>query len=310
MAQNHTSASLADDPFNTSQKFSVHPILYVYGLTSTLLQTLFGFLLNLLILLCGVKYQQFQNSGHYALAAVSVAYLMDSTIRSSLTFTRWMLLCTNSTTEIQCHVFSFVETLLIYACFLQLFVIALERFIAVMRPLHYYQIVTGQRIVAMSVTAWLIAVALMVVTSLPSWTDGFPCRSYVQIEQYNAVTLAVFTLPSIILVALYLCIWCTSWKQMKRIQAEQQIILTAVSNVPKHKATVTVGAILIIFFASWFLFLILAFMQALCWCVPPFAFEISKFFIYNNSVLNPLVFAVRSSKYRRAFKAIITCSDF
>ncbi|XP_014676776.1 PREDICTED: 5-hydroxytryptamine receptor 6-like [Priapulus caudatus] len=294
--------------YNVSAGVEFSDAMRIYMMTATALLGVAGIVLNSLVVATGLRFRQFRNSAHYAAAALSVAYLLDGSVRGPLTFARWLLLPRGPASEARCHVFSFTETLLLYACFLHLFVIAGDRYVAVMRPLQYGRLATGGRVAAASVGAWCVALALIVVCSSPSWTDGVPCFVNSGLEQYNVFTLSSFSLPAVVLLALYARIWRESRRQATRIAA----VATGGGSggVSLHRGTVTIGAILLVFMLSWVLFLALGVAQLLCACVPASAFEVAKFFISGNAVLNPLIFAVRSSRYRRAFYALLTGSHY
>ncbi|XP_031570992.1 muscarinic acetylcholine receptor M3-like [Actinia tenebrosa] len=192
-----------------------------------------------------------------------------------------------------------------YASIFHLTAISIERYIAVVRPYSFQQL-RQKSFYIVSVFAWSLS---LLMASL-SWFSA----SHFNLKIYNvAIFLLGFALPAAIVVSMYFGIFKAAKSLALRTPVfpqngrKNQMIMRE-----DRKVAVTVAVISGLFIIAWLPFFILSIIAAFCFeCFPANATDTLrivtsvKWLHYSNSMVNPIVYALRDEEMRNTFKKIL-----
>ncbi|XP_052777746.1 5-hydroxytryptamine receptor 6-like [Mya arenaria] len=223
-----------------------------------------------------------------------------------------------------CVVWAGFDVMLCSASVLNVCLISLDRYIAVMSPLRYKVIVTHRRAFAMIAVAWVIAICasfiplgtgihnpdLPTLTNLTFLTETPQCLFIPSLTFVLIASTVTILLPIIVAFGLYYRVS----KEAKR-QACFVGVLIAPSNMllgakvaNKHirepftrKATVTLGIIVGAYVVTWAPFLITNILEALCTCVHVKLFSAFVWLGYCNSLINPIIYPFFIRDFRNVY---------
>ncbi|XP_052777607.1 5-hydroxytryptamine receptor 6-like [Mya arenaria] len=223
-----------------------------------------------------------------------------------------------------CVVWAGFDVMLCSASVLNVCLISLDRYIAVMSPLRYKVIVTHRRAFAMIAAAWAIAICasfiplgtgihnpdLPTLTDLTFLTETPQCLFIPSLTFVLIASTVTILLPIIVAFVLYYRVS----KEAKR-QACFVGVLIAPSNMllgakvaNKHirepftrKATITLGIIVGAYVVTWAPFLITNILEALCNCVPAKLFSAFVWLGYFNSLINPIIYPFFMRDFRNVY---------
>ena len=176
--------------------------------------------------------------------------------------------------------------------------LSIERYLAIMHPYKYSEIITKHRLVASAVTVWSVAALMTVLTYLFSLNNVF-----------NSVFRVFLIVASIsILIFCQIAVYREARSQMLKI-ASQQISKEARETFLKEKKAlnttrIVIGVVLLSFVP---LFLFRLFMMPLLGS-PAMKFVMEYAFrslALCNSVCNPLIYCARNKEFRKAFKRLL-----
>ncbi|XP_052777745.1 5-hydroxytryptamine receptor 6-like [Mya arenaria] len=223
-----------------------------------------------------------------------------------------------------CVVWAGFDVMLCSASVLNVCLISLDRYIAVMSPLRYKVIVTHRRAFAMIAVAWAIAICasfiplgtgihnpdLPTLTNLTFLTETPQCLFIPSLTFVLIASTVTILLPIIVAFGLYYRVS----KEAKR-QACFIGVLIAPSNMllgakvaNKHirepftrKATITLGIIVGAYVVTWAPFLITNILEALCTCVHAKLFSAFVWLGYCNSLINPIIYPFFIRDFRNVY---------
>ncbi|XP_052777748.1 5-hydroxytryptamine receptor 6-like [Mya arenaria] len=223
-----------------------------------------------------------------------------------------------------CVVWAGFDVMLCSASVLNVCLISLDRYIAVMSPLRYKVLVTHRRAFAMIAVAWAIAICasfiplgtgihnpdLPTLTNLTFLTETPQCLFIPSLTFVLIASTVTILLPIIVAFGLYYRVS----KEAKR-QACFVGVLIAPSNMllgakvaNKHirepftrKATITLGIIVGAYVVTWAPFLITNILEALCTCVHAKLFSAFVWLGYCNSLINPIIYPFFIRDFRNVY---------
>lgn len=206
-----------------------------------------------------------------------------------------------------------------------LVMLAIERHIAVSDPLRYVSRVTTRTISIMIAFAWFQAVFFCILFAILGNVEfskkSFDCGVTWEGTPLWLRLLALImnvVLPHLLLLIMSLRVLTIARKQMKRIAFEmsgQTRPFRRRRNVfsisgPESKATAAILVVIIVFLILWIPFLItrglMAFNDVY---IPPVVNTSAVWILHLNSVVNVLIYTLRRSDYRQAFKDVMRCTS-
>ncbi|XP_055345618.1 histamine H2 receptor-like [Paramacrobiotus metropolitanus] len=237
-----------------------------------------------------------------------------------------------------CNLYVATDVFLSTASILNLFVVSIDRYYAISRPLEYSAIITAPTAVALLALTWLLSALIAFVPIYSGWNtadgrlqnsaDERQCLFTVD-NPYYSVTLGVgtFYIPLLILYVMYAKILKISYAHVQAIRSQTYHPSTAGhakeatpqhnprsrSNshshvLRQHRATLTLFIIVGAFTACWLPYFTL-------FTVHPFGIigttplveEVALWLGYLNSFVNPFVYGMTNREYRAAFSKLL-CS--
>ncbi|KAL4235913.1 negative regulation of acetylcholine secretion [Mactra antiquata] len=223
-----------------------------------------------------------------------------------------------------CVVWAGFDVMLCSASVLNVCLISLDRYIAIMSPLRYKVLVTYKRSFCMLGAAWGIAIAASFIPllsgihnpELPSLTDltllteSPQCLFIPSLIYVLVVSTVTILLPIMVAFVLYYRVSQEAKRQACfvgiLITPTNMLLGAKVSN--KHirepftrKATITLGIIVGAYVVTWTPFLVVNIVDAACRCVPARLFSACVWLGYCNSLINPIIYPFFMRDFRKVY---------
>ena len=219
--------------------------------------------------------------------------------------------------NVTCKIQSFVVSLLLFCSIFNLVAIAIDRYLAVTRPLRYK--LSSKWVVKIGIpTMWLISTLFSVKAALtPKALYGDEKRPECEsegspLEVY--LSLCCLLVSFIVLILLYSIICYRLWR--RNIPGEVSNNQQALAIRTARKVTVLMISVVIVFFVSWapvFIIMLLDLIQVRSrdtsfFMYHPALFAVTFWLILNSSACNPCLYFIFIESFRQSLKS--TCSCF
>ena len=317
---------------NTSDLSSGDVIIGIVLFTIALL-TITG---NVLVFVAILFNKQLRTVSNVFIMSLSMADLLLATvvmIPATLNemFHRWVL------ADGFCVVWAGFDVMLCSASVLNVCLISLDRYIAVMSPLRYKVLVTHRRACAMISAAWALSICASFIplgtgihnpsfptlTNLTFLSDTKQCLFIPSLTFVLIASTVTILIPIIVAFVLYYRVS----KEAKRQACFAGVLITPTNMLlgakvaNKHirepftrKATVTLGIIVGAYVVTWAPFLVTNVLEAFCHCVPPKVFSAFVWLGYCNSLINPIIYPFFMRDFRKVYRNALfntcTCLKF
>lgn len=243
-------------------------------------------------------------------------------------FQQWIL------AEDFCAIWAGFDVMLCSASVLNICLISLDRYIAIMSPLRYKVIVTYKRSFWMLAAAWGIAITasfipllsglhnpeLPSLTNLTLLTESPQCLFIPSLIYVLVASTVTILLPIIVAFVLYYRVS----QEAKRQACFVGILITPTNMLlgakvaNKHirepftrKATITLGIIVGAYVVTWTPFLVINIVDAACRCAPAKLFSACVWLGYCNSLINPIIYPFFMRDFRKVYlKALVKICPF
>ena len=224
--------------------------------------------------------------------------------------------------EMFCRLFLSYDILLCTASILNLSFISIDRYYAVCHPLLYPRKITVHTAVIMILVTWcvsavvgfgMIFLELNILGMEELYFNNLACEGgctlFTTVVASTVSAIISFYLPGVIMLGIYLRIFMVAQRQVRTTGLQN----TSSSKVDKHqrKATKTLAIIMGVFLFLWMPFFLCFLIDPLIgYSIPPAVFNTLVWLGYLNSTVNPLVYALFYSWFRKAFQIIVSGSIF
>uniref|UniRef100_UPI003624ACD1 Histamine H2 receptor n=1 Tax=Homo sapiens TaxID=9606 RepID=UPI003624ACD1 len=228
----------------------------------------------------------------------------------------YQLSCKWSFGKVFCNIYTSLDVMLCTASILNLFMISLDRYCAVMDPLRYPVLVTPVRVAISLVLIWVISITLSFLSIHLGWNSRnetskgnhttSKCKVQVN-EVYGLVDgLVTFYLPLLIMCITYYRIFKVARDQAKRIN---HISSWKAATIREHKATVTLAAVMGAFIICWFPYFTAFVYRGLRGddAINEVLEAIVLWLGYANSALNPILYAALNRDFRTGYQQLFCC---
>ncbi|XP_045159152.1 5-hydroxytryptamine receptor 6-like [Mercenaria mercenaria] len=288
------------------------------------LLTIIGNVVVFLAVICNKKLRTVSN---IFIISLSLADLLVGTVVMipavlSEIFQRWIL------AHSFCVFWAGFDVMLCSASILNVCLISLDRYIAIMSPLRYKVLVTYRRAMAMLAAAWGIAISasfipllsgihnpeLPSLTNLTLLSDTPQCLFIPSLIYVVIASTVTILLPIIVALVLYYRVS----KEAKRQACFVGVLITPTNMLlgakvaNKHirepftrKATVTLGIIVGAYVVTWAPFLVINVTDAICRCVPAKLFTAFVWLGWCNSLINPIIYPFFMRDFRKVYSTAL-----
>ncbi|XP_069111054.1 5-hydroxytryptamine receptor 6-like [Argopecten irradians] len=228
-----------------------------------------------------------------------------------------------------CSIWVSFDVMLTSASILNVCLISIDRYIAIMTPLRYRSLMTNRRAILMLSVVWGIAILssfvpvesglhnpeLSSLENLTLFSDQPQCIFVVSFPYAVIAGSVTILLPIIVALTLY-------WRVSNEAKRQAFLVgsLIAAGNVllgqhvaAKHirepftrKATVTLGIIVGAFVVTWTPFLIANNIDAYLHVIPVKVFTAFVWLGYCNSLINPIIYPLFMRDFRKVYKSMFT----
>lgn len=224
-----------------------------------------------------------------------------------------------------CNIMGRIFASLLYVSTLHLFALSMDRYIAIFYPLRYRFLVTSKRIVTILLTIWIVPVLSIHIViaanaGLKGYSTFYGCIEDGFIEASDKknrlhmcfnVTLFFF-LPLLVMMAAYYRISKVAWYQSNRVSVA---VVSAVpitnSRIPRARErkwaktlAIVIGAFLCCYLPIVIASLVYIFSGGTTNHALETTLEVLLLLTFLNTVLNPVIYSLRSHEYRRALRKI------
>ena len=170
--------------------------------------------------------------------------------------------------------------------------LSVERMFAVKFPLRHRNL-SSRPIIAAILVAWMSGIFLTVTRSIP----GINSKDY---------TISVFSLgflfPTAVIIGSYIILYNAAKPKNITVQTRRPI-------AREVRVARMIQIVIGLFLFCWLPFVVMGIIYADCnfWCfkIPHSLFYFTKCLHYSNSMMNFIVYALRSPQYSDAFKALL-----
>ncbi|OQV12765.1 putative Histamine H2 receptor [Hypsibius exemplaris] len=234
-----------------------------------------------------------------------------------------------------CNLFITLDVFFSTASILNLFIVSIDRYYAITRPLLYRSIITKRTAIAMLTVVWILSALIAFVPIYSGWNtaDGRvqnvgndTCVFAVESVPYSlTIGVGTFYIPLFILYLMYAKILRISYGHVKAIRAQtcrstKEWMATAGGGQPQrtsshshnilrqHRATLTLFIIVGAFTLCWLPYFTCFTVNPLhALQLNPVVEEVFLWMGYSNSFVNPFVYGMTNREYRAAFRRLL-CS--
>ncbi|XP_069753905.1 histamine H2 receptor-like [Narcine bancroftii] len=212
-----------------------------------------------------------------------------------------------------CNLYTSLDVMLCTASILNLFVISLERYLAVTAPLRYTLVITPKRVIISLGLIWCISIMFSFLPINLGWnTKDLLVRSsnrtnqcHLELNTVYAIVDAFFTfyIPLAIMSLTYYKIFKIAREHAKRISTATGCTLPVLK---EHKATVTLATVMGVFIICWFPYFTVFLYEGISGTQSDKTiFAVVLWLGYINSALNPIVYAALNREFRTAYQKLL-----
>uniref|UniRef100_A0A8C4PXH3 Adrenoceptor beta 3a n=1 Tax=Eptatretus burgeri TaxID=7764 RepID=A0A8C4PXH3_EPTBU len=287
---------------------------------------------NLLIIAAVARVRRLRTPTNYLVASLACADLLMSILVVPFAavplFLKWPF------GQGACKLWTAADIMCVTASIGTLCLIAVERYVAVTRPLRYQAVLTKARVCLLVVSVWLVAALISFIPVGTGWWQDQRqpeelgnCSSRECLFNINATYAVVssavsFYLPLFAMIFFYSKVFREAQQQVMKIErcelrnaerpaedGDEGSSQNKGSAPPRlsrheHRALKTLGLIMGVFTVCWLPFFIINIIDPFCKCVPQTILVLFNWFGYANSAFNPIIYC-RSEDFRAAFRRLL-----
>ena len=220
--------------------------------------------------------------------------------------------------NVTCKIISFVGSVLLLCSIFNLVAIAIDRYLAVTRPLTYK--LSSKWMVKIGISAmWLISASLSVNAALTSKVLYFGNEKRPKCEFYRSCqekysSLCCLVVSFIVLIVLYSIICYRLWR--RNIPGEVSNNQQALAIRTARKVTVLMISVVMVFFVSWAPFFVIMLLDLIhkrssfdtsFSMYHPILFAVTFWLILNSSACNPCLYFIFIESFRHSVRSACSC---
>ena len=273
---------------------------YHYGMIGCIaVLAIFG---NAMTLASLIKFPKLRRQKNALIGSLSMSDLCNG-----LCSLMWVVYSTSFETQTGWDATDVVVTLLVYISLFHLYAIGIDRFVAVVKPLHYPTLVTKHTTTVMIITSWLLPMVIIIPTY--SWALR---QTGVVYKVHRILSIVSFSTRMVVLSILYGKILSETRAQVRKIQAftEQNSDGNTQKKSANHKGTRLVMIILSATAILGFPYCVSSILQA-AEVEQNLYLLIFQFIAHEcslaSSCINFFIYSAFTNDFRKAYKFFICC---
>ena len=256
----------------------------------------FAIVLNLLVMIAVKTKARLQSMSNIALACLASTDVMVGLVVQPLLIAQMVNLIQGETTAGACSVQSATRFFITFFCFssaVHLFLITVDRYIAILRPYIYIQTVTKARVLIATALAWTLTVIIHIVP-------------FIDEELFRAIMSVVVVSLIAIIAVCNVIVYREVHRHEKQIAAQQVDVATRENFLSQRRAfnlTLTIIVLLVISFLPVIIFRRLKeplkriLSLGTLSCIFMAVYSLAAF----NSFVNPFIYCIRLRQFRVSF---------
>ncbi|XP_049334614.1 trace amine-associated receptor 1-like [Astyanax mexicanus] len=224
-----------------------------------------------------------------------------------------------------CKIHSSVGIMLCTSSIINLSFISIDRYYAVCHPLLYPSKITPVVTIVMIFICWsastvvgfvIIFLELNILGIEEFYYENIACEGrcvfFQSAASSTASSVLSFYVPGVVMLSIYMKIFCVAQKQAKSIQDSKcKNNMNSLLSKEERKATKTLAVIMGVFLSLWTPFFICNVIDPFIgYVAPPVLIDMLIWIGYFNSTCNPIVYAFFYKWFRKAFGMVLSGKIF
>uniref|UniRef100_A0A8C4QLC8 Beta-2 adrenergic receptor n=1 Tax=Eptatretus burgeri TaxID=7764 RepID=A0A8C4QLC8_EPTBU len=199
-------------------------------------------------------------------------------------------------------------------------VIAIDRYIAITRPLRYPSLVTRCRATCAVLAVWILSITMTFFPVQFNWYrskspealvcyENPNCCSFEPSKEYAVISSIIsFHLPAALMIFVYSQVLKEATRQVRMcVRGAEKNQIRHIISAKERRALKTLSLIMGVFLFCWLPFFIINPTQALCgFCLDGFYNLVFLWLGYINSIFNPLLYS-RNPEFMAAYRRLLCC---
>ena len=210
-----------------------------------------------------------------------------------------------------CTIYTSIDFMSCPASTLNLCAISIDRYLRIKYALHYELMMTPVKTGLIILFVWVISALVSFCPMYIGWIklDTYKCRVDLNFNYFFGYACITYLLPIIITLVTYFKIFRIAHSH------EEQIRLLSVSAQPNRKpsiletkAAITLGITTGVFLICWLPLFLCTVLSRYSVNVPGWIWRVAGYTSFSNSCVNPIIYYLFNTQYRKAFKRIFCCN--